>query len=1026
MSYQANQPGTDIPLDEQIALGQLANLGDPLDYLRVNGTGNGLEYAPFPSLATGPTGYTGPQGDIGPTGYTGPGNFTGYTGYTGPFGPTGYTGPTPDLSGYLHLAAPAQTVTQRPIFDIGASMNGQLTLEGTGGTITHDGGYTYHAFLSGTDTFVPPVGVASYEILIVGGGGGGGQRVGGGGGAGAVIYKAAVINDQASKAVVVGAGGAGSDTYTVPGSDGSTSSLGTISAIGGGGGETYGGSTGRPGASGGGGCYNAHLGGAGTVGLGNKGGKGINASGYGAGGGGGVVSQGDDATTTKAGDGGLGVYIAAFSSFGASGFFGGGGGAGTNTGTEGYGNHGGGNGRTGASKAAGYAATANTGSGGGGSSDGTGTGYPGGTGGSGVVIIRYLTPASTTGTKTITLNGGFTTDTTIINPIISPTASVKAANFESVGIGTLTPSTNFHVAGDTPADYAQIDAGLNFNPVASANAPTLALLPAEAGNVNAGIHWYGVAYVTRLGETNPKINSGGFATITTDASHGKVTVTIPVSPDPRVIARKIFRSTAGSGGYDMRRLVTIPDNVTTTYVDNIADASLPGVYGEHDKHANTTNRQIMLFGTPSFLIDTNDTRFGYGAAAQTTTGGQGAAFGTFALASQTSGANNQAFGFQAGYAITSGYYNNMFGYGTGAQTSTGNSNTLMGHDTGYSGNNTGNSAFGAYALFGTSAQGNFYNTAIGAYAGHSVTALTTGSYNFFGSYSSGGVSSGNYNTILGAFVLAPTATASGQLNIGNVLYGTGLHQSTTAASTPTATGKIGVGITTPVTLFHVSKTVDSGVYGTYPSFTVDNPQITGTSYSAGTWGAGNVVAGGVAGLIGQISAYALDNSGQKWMFRTLTETYPMTIGSIGVQNSRMVGGNIVFGTTTTRTPVGKAEFMCDQNLIQQTGGSAAGSPWSVISAAGLYGIFAGVYSSGEAWFQVGRNDGTAAYYNLNINSRGGNVGIGKTAPAETLDVNGNVNATAYKVGTVAGADGSFTTADGKTVTVTKGLITNIV
>ena len=112
MGYLANQPGTDIPLDEQIALGQLANIGDPLDYLRVNGSGSGLEYVPFPSLFTGPTGYTGYTGLTGPTGYTGftgptgytgytgftgptgPGNFTGYTGYTGPIGPTGYTGPS--------------------------------------------------------------------------------------------------------------------------------------------------------------------------------------------------------------------------------------------------------------------------------------------------------------------------------------------------------------------------------------------------------------------------------------------------------------------------------------------------------------------------------------------------------------------------------------------------------------------------------------------------------------------------------------------------------------------------------------------------------------------------------------------------------------------------------------------------------------------------------------------------------------------------------------------------------------------
>jgi len=56
----------------------------------------------------------------------------------------------------------------------------------------------------------------------------------------------------------------------------------------------------------------------------------------------------------------------------------------------------------------------------------------------------------------------------------------------------------------------------------------------------------------------------------------------------------------------------------------------------------------------------------------------------------------------------------------------------------------------------------------------------------------------------------------------------------------------------------------------------------------------------------------------------------------------------------------------------------------------------------------------------------GRIGIGTSAPTEKLDVNGNINATAYKVGTVAGASGTFTTADSKTVTVTNGIITSIV
>jgi hypothetical protein len=69
-----------------------------------------------------------------------------------------------------------------------------------------------------------------------------------------------------------------------------------------------------------------------------------------------------------------------------------------------------------------------------------------------------------------------------------------------------------------------------------------------------------------------------------------------------------------------------------------------------------------------------------------------------------------------------------------------------------------------------------------------------------------------------------------------------------------------------------------------------------------------------------------------------------------------------------------------------------------------------------------RNAGTTL---LQIDADG-DVGIGTTTPSEKLDVNGAIKATDYKSsdGSV-GADGSFTTVDGKTVTVKNGLITNI-
>jgi len=55
----------------------------------------------------------------------------------------------------------------------------------------------------------------------------------------------------------------------------------------------------------------------------------------------------------------------------------------------------------------------------------------------------------------------------------------------------------------------------------------------------------------------------------------------------------------------------------------------------------------------------------------------------------------------------------------------------------------------------------------------------------------------------------------------------------------------------------------------------------------------------------------------------------------------------------------------------------------------------------------------------------GRVGIGVSGPSCSLEVSGTVKASGYATGAFTGTSGSFTTVDGKTVTVTNGLITSI-
>jgi hypothetical protein len=286
-------------------------------------------------------------------------------------------------------------------------------------------------------TFTPTENLA-YDILVVGGGGGGG-RFGGGGGSGAILFSSNFILEP-NNAITIKTGNGGLGTRInngVNGVNGTDSSI-TIKSIeyiakGGGGGGTRGvtgtgsGSNGSDGGSGGGGSQAnpspQALGGISTklnyanfISFGNNGGRGkLGTSGgepsHASGGGGGAGGVGGDfIPTIGGGNGGLGKDFTEYfgAGVGHNGWFGGGGGGNTyqGAGTRGFAN--GGNGLFGGGGNGSFDwnfnteltadnGMSNTGGGGGG---GKADGYPeetvyGGTGGTGVVIIRYRNATST-------------------------------------------------------------------------------------------------------------------------------------------------------------------------------------------------------------------------------------------------------------------------------------------------------------------------------------------------------------------------------------------------------------------------------------------------------------------------------------------------------------------------------------------------------------------------------------------------------------------------------------------------------
>jgi hypothetical protein len=252
-------------------------------------------------------------------------------------------------------------------------------IKALGGNITEVGPYRIHEFLSdGTFTALEPL---TIEYLVVAGGGGAARNTGRIGGAGAGGYRTGTLSVTAgNKTVTIGGGGALN-------ANGANSVFDSIISTGGGKGGDYN-VNGSAGGSGGGGGGDSS-GTAGTGGAASPAGQGFtggNANNSGTnplqgagGGGGGAGAVGQNASTSAvAGNGGNGLQSSISGT--ATYYAGGGGGGSREFGTRGLGGlGGGGNGKVDAVDN-GSAGTTNPGGGGGG-------GY---TGGSGIVIVRYL------------------------------------------------------------------------------------------------------------------------------------------------------------------------------------------------------------------------------------------------------------------------------------------------------------------------------------------------------------------------------------------------------------------------------------------------------------------------------------------------------------------------------------------------------------------------------------------------------------------------------------------------------------
>jgi microcystin-dependent protein len=239
----------------------------------------------------------------------------------------------------------------------------------TGGTVTTSGSYTIHTFTS-SSTFIVATGSRLVDILIVGGGGNGGGTHSGGGAGGEVVYVTDYFLVPNTYNVIVGAGA----VYGSGQASGGFSIFDTLKAYGGGTAGNFPGGGNNAGAT----IPFFHY-------NGGRGGSGGTSPQYRGGGGAGAGASGSDGNNATSGGAGLANSIT-----GTSVIYAGGGGGGRDYayGSSSLGGTGGG-GQGGSNSTAATAGTTNTGGGGGGG--GWGGFSAGKSGGSGIVIVRYLT-----------------------------------------------------------------------------------------------------------------------------------------------------------------------------------------------------------------------------------------------------------------------------------------------------------------------------------------------------------------------------------------------------------------------------------------------------------------------------------------------------------------------------------------------------------------------------------------------------------------------------------------------------------
>jgi hypothetical protein len=338
-------------------------------------------------------------------------------------------------------------------------------------------------------------------------------------------------------------------------------------------------------------------------------------------------------------------------------------------------------------------------------------------------------------------------------------------------------------------------------------------------------------------------------------------------------------------------------------------------------YASSTTGSLSVGASSGITSGAFNTAVGNSALTLTTTGANNTALGAYTLANNISSNSNVAIGYAASFNAT------------GAKSVT--IGQEAGNGVGGSYSSAGNVAVGYRAGY-SFLDASDYNTLLGFQAG---SGITSGAHNvIIGADSDAGqansnLSSGSGNIQIGYNISLPSATASNQLDIGNLIYGKGLNGSGNVA----ATGTIGIGSSSPfarltvhanngdinttlfaigsstsaatTTLFSISNTgsiftqLASGLVasnnGTLYQVSTSTSFVTSIAQTFGTAQTGAITFATTSGSNnGQTIGLNITNSSGAFTFTpTLSGTLNVTGGGTGL--SSVGDGQLVYGGTGT-------------------------------------------------------------------------------------------------------------------------------